>query len=141
MASEPPDLTPKLGDLAFTRPSDRGTEMEATFAGALSFMRRRYTRDLAGVDVAVWAIPLDLAVTNRPGTWRTSSIVERRQDQSDLGQHGNDRPRDVPLPPSLSASHPAGIAPAFQVMISALMGWFARRMIRPAAIISRIATA
>ena len=30
-------------------------------------MRRRYTRDLAGVDVAVWGIPLDAAVSNRPG--------------------------------------------------------------------------
>ena len=30
-------------------------------------MRRRYSRDLAGVDVAVWGIPLDAAVTNRPG--------------------------------------------------------------------------
>ena len=66
--SDPLDLTPKLGDLAFTRPSDRGTEMEQTFAGALSFMRRRYTRDLSGIDLAVWGIPLDLAVTNRPGT-------------------------------------------------------------------------
>ena len=66
--SDPLDLTPKLGDLAFTRPGDRGTEMEATFAGALSFMRRRYTRDLSGVDVAVWGVPFDLAVTNRPGT-------------------------------------------------------------------------
>lgn len=66
--SDPLDLTPRLGDLAFTRPGDRGTEMEATYAGALSFMRRRYTRDLSGVDLAVWGIPLDLTVTNRPGT-------------------------------------------------------------------------
>ena len=35
--------------------------------GALSFMRRRYSRDLAGVDVAVWGVPLDAAVSNRPG--------------------------------------------------------------------------
>ncbi|WP_237155162.1 agmatinase [Oryzibacter oryziterrae] len=62
------DLTPKLGDLAFTRVSDRGSLMEPTFAGALSFMRRRYTRDLNGVDVAVMGVPLDLATTGRPGT-------------------------------------------------------------------------
>jgi agmatinase len=39
-----------------------------TYAGVLSFMRRPYTRDLAGVDVAVSGIPLDLATTFRPGT-------------------------------------------------------------------------
>jgi len=38
-----------------------------TFAGVLSFMRRRYTRDLTGVDVVVSGIPLDLATTYRPG--------------------------------------------------------------------------
>ena len=30
-------------------------------------MRRKYTRDLAGVDVAVTGVPLDTATTNRPG--------------------------------------------------------------------------
>ena len=30
-------------------------------------MRRRYTRDLAGVDAVVWGIPFDAAVSNRPG--------------------------------------------------------------------------
>jgi agmatinase len=30
-------------------------------------MRRRITRNLAGVDVAVWGIPFDAAVSNRPG--------------------------------------------------------------------------
>src|ERR1700756_4226348 len=38
-----------------------------TYAGVLSFMRRRYTRDLTGVDVAVTGIPLDLATTFRTG--------------------------------------------------------------------------
>ncbi|MCF3640631.1 agmatinase [Rhizobium sp. TRM95111] len=42
--------------------------MEATYAGAPSFMRRRFTRDLSGVDVAVLGIPLDLATSGRPGT-------------------------------------------------------------------------
>ncbi|HEX6010736.1 MAG TPA: agmatinase, partial [Geminicoccaceae bacterium] len=61
-------------DLARPRPSDnaflgplRGGSKEPTYAGALSFMRRRYSRDLIGVDVAVWGIPLDAAVSNRPG--------------------------------------------------------------------------
>ncbi|MGY9045859.1 MAG: agmatinase, partial [Rhodobacterales bacterium] len=35
--------------------------------GAPSFLRRRYTKDLKGVDVAVTGIPFDQSVTNRPG--------------------------------------------------------------------------
>lgn len=54
-------------DRAFTAASLKGTQMEPTFAGALSFLRRKYTRDLAGVDVAVTGFPLDTATTNRPG--------------------------------------------------------------------------
>jgi agmatinase len=55
-------------DLAFTRPGGRdGTIMEPTFSGAMSFMRRRYTKSLDGVDVAVVGIPFDLATTGRPG--------------------------------------------------------------------------
>lgn len=55
-------------DLAFMRDSDRGTIVEPSYGGATSFMRRRYTRDLAGIDVAVVGIPYDLATTNRSGT-------------------------------------------------------------------------
>jgi agmatinase len=54
-------------DLAFTRTSDQGTAIEQAYGGALSFMRRRYSRDLAKADVAVVGIPYDLATTNRPG--------------------------------------------------------------------------
>ena len=54
-------------DNAFTRRHAKGTIAEPTFAGALSFMRRKYSRDLAGVDVAVSGFPLDTATTNRPG--------------------------------------------------------------------------
>ncbi|MDE1947665.1 MAG: agmatinase [Burkholderiales bacterium] len=57
----------RRADLALQRSSDLGYEPENTFGGVLSFMRRRYTRDLAGVDVAVTGIPLDLATTFRPG--------------------------------------------------------------------------
>jgi agmatinase len=57
----------RRGDLAIHRRTDLGYEPENTFGGVLSFMRRRYTRDLAGVDVAVTGIPLDLATTYRPG--------------------------------------------------------------------------
>ncbi len=54
-------------DLAFTRESDWGTIVEPSYGGATSFMRRRYSRDLDGVDVAVVGIPYDLATTNRSG--------------------------------------------------------------------------
>jgi agmatinase len=56
------------GDHAFTALSLYGTQVEHTYAGALSFLRRKYTRELDGVDVAVTGIPFDLATTNRPGT-------------------------------------------------------------------------
>lgn len=56
------------GDGAFTKQSLYGTETELTFSGALSFMRRKYSKDLTGVDYVVNGIPFDLAVTNRPGT-------------------------------------------------------------------------
>ncbi|WP_373946610.1 agmatinase [Paracoccus marcusii] len=55
-------------DQAFTRDSLRGLSFENAFGGATSFLRRRYTKDLGGVDVAVTGIPFDQAVTHRPGT-------------------------------------------------------------------------
>ena len=55
-------------DEAFTRKSDRGVSFENTFGGATSFLRRRYTKDLSGVDIAVTGVPFAQAVTNRPGT-------------------------------------------------------------------------
>ena len=55
-------------DEAFTRKDLKGNAYEATYAGATSFLRRKYTKDLVGVDVAVTGIPFDCAVTNRPGT-------------------------------------------------------------------------
>ncbi len=55
-------------DDAFTRDSLTGPSYENTFGGATSFLRRRYTKDLSGVDIAVTGVPFDQAVTNRPGT-------------------------------------------------------------------------
>ncbi len=55
-------------DMAFTRDDPRGPSFELTFGGATSFLRRRYTKDLNGVDIAVTGVPFDQAVTNRPGT-------------------------------------------------------------------------
>ncbi|MGI9232613.1 MAG: agmatinase [Woeseiaceae bacterium] len=54
-------------DHAITRDSLYGTTPEPTYGGVTSFMRRKYTTDLTGVDVAVTGIPLDTATTNRPG--------------------------------------------------------------------------
>ena len=55
------------GDNAITRESLYGTTAEPTYAGVTSFMRRKYTQDLDGVDVVVTGVPLDTATTNRPG--------------------------------------------------------------------------
>ncbi len=57
----------RAGDHAILREDLYGTTPEPTYAGALSFMRRKYTRDLKGVDVVVTGVPLDTATTNRPG--------------------------------------------------------------------------
>jgi agmatinase len=59
-----PDRPPT--DNAFLGPL-MGGAMEPTYGGALSFMRRRFSRDLAGIDAVVWGIPFDQATTNRPG--------------------------------------------------------------------------
>ncbi|WP_135505016.1 agmatinase [Roseovarius aestuariivivens] len=55
-------------DLAFTRDDLKGLAHENSFGGVPSFLRRRYTKALAGVDLAITGVPFDLAVTNRPGT-------------------------------------------------------------------------
>jgi agmatinase len=44
-----------------------GLASNATYAGTLGFLRRPFTRDLTGVDVAVVGIPFDLGTTNRSG--------------------------------------------------------------------------
>ena len=54
-------------DHAFTRSELKGLSFENAFAGANSFMRRKYTKELDGVELAVTGIPFDQAVTNRPG--------------------------------------------------------------------------
>ncbi|MGR3436793.1 MAG: agmatinase [Shimia sp.] len=55
-------------DDAITREGRRGLSYENAFGGVLSFMRRTYTKDLTGVDLAITGVPFDQAVTNRPGT-------------------------------------------------------------------------
>lgn len=55
------------GDQAFRKQGNKGRWTEMTYGGALSFLRRRYDRDLTGVDVAVMGVPFDSAVTHRSG--------------------------------------------------------------------------
>ena len=55
-------------DTAFTRTTQRGYAFENAFGGATSFLRRTYTKDLAGVDLAITGVPFDQAVTHRAGT-------------------------------------------------------------------------
>ncbi|UVC10760.1 agmatinase [Rhizobium sp. TH2] len=55
-------------DNAFTAKAIKGAATDPTYAGALSFMRRKYTKNLSDVDAVVWGIPFDAAVSNRPGT-------------------------------------------------------------------------
>lgn len=54
-------------DNAFAATGLRGNSFEPTYAGALSFMRRKYSKKVSGADAIVWGIPFDAAVTNRPG--------------------------------------------------------------------------
>ena len=61
------DAKTKIDD-AFTREDLKGLSFENAFAGATSFLRRKYTKDLAGVDLAVTGVPFDQAVTHRTGT-------------------------------------------------------------------------
>lgn len=55
-------------DTALGGAVQRGMVHENTFGGVTSFMRRTYTKDLSGVDLAITGVPFDQAVTNRPGT-------------------------------------------------------------------------
>ena len=54
-------------DHAFTSRSRTGAAEDPTHAGALSFMRRPYSKTVKGADAVVWGIPFDAAVSNRPG--------------------------------------------------------------------------
>ena len=115
-------------DEAFTNPDLKGLSYENTFGGAPSFLRRRYTKDLAGVDLAVTGIPFDQAVTNRPGTrfgprairaastnlgwaraWPSSIDPFEAMAVADWG--------DI----RLDLAHPAGVPNQIQAAISAVL--------------------
>ena len=56
------------GDLTFRARNNQSRGFEQNYSGALSFLRRRYSRNLNDVDVVVSGIPFDCAVSHRPGT-------------------------------------------------------------------------
>lgn len=55
-------------DTAFTRQDRKGLAFENAFGGATSFLRRSYSKDLTGIDLAITGVPFDQAVTHRTGT-------------------------------------------------------------------------
>lgn len=57
-----------LTDRAFSGASPFGMVDQDTYSGALSFLRRPYSKDISKADVVVSGVPYDLAVSNRPGT-------------------------------------------------------------------------
>ena len=69
-------------DHAFTARSRTGASHEPTYAGALSCMRRKYTKDVKDSDAVVWGIPFDAAVTNRPGARFGPQTIRRASARS-----------------------------------------------------------
>lgn len=64
----PQPADPYRTDTAFLSDDPHVSAREVqTFAGATSFCRRPYARDVAGADLAVMGVPFDTAVSNRPG--------------------------------------------------------------------------
>lgn len=61
-------LHPRPVDDALNPSRRYGESTESNYAGATSFLRRPYARSAVGFDVAVWGVPLDTSVSNRPGT-------------------------------------------------------------------------
>ncbi len=73
------------GDQAFDSESLYGTEVEMPFSGTRSFMRRRLTRNLEGVDYAVLGIPYDLSTCGRPGARFGPDALRRATSQLSWG--------------------------------------------------------
>ena len=60
-------MSTKSIDHAFTAAGPTGAASDPTYAGALSFMRRSFTKTPNGADVTVWGVPFDASASNRPG--------------------------------------------------------------------------
>jgi agmatinase len=56
-----------MGDQAFLGRDARARLAEMTYGGALSFLRRPYSRDLDSAKAVVCGVPFDGATSNRPG--------------------------------------------------------------------------
>ena len=66
--AQTPNGTEQRTDQAVLNRDAKATFFEATYSGVLSFCRRPYAPDLSlAADVAVFGVPFDSAVTNRPG--------------------------------------------------------------------------
>lgn len=59
---------PRPVDRALDPTFRHGQSTEPNYSGVTSFLRRRYARDGGGAEAVVWGVPLDVAVSNRPGT-------------------------------------------------------------------------
>lgn len=86
-------MSEKNTDNAFTAKTLNQKSGDATYAGVLSFMRRKYSKDLTGVDAVVWGVPLDTATSNRPGTRfgprgvREASVIMDNDPQFPFGAY------------------------------------------------------
>ena len=69
--------TKPTADHAITTTDLNAPAGDNTFSGVMSFMRRKYTKDVSGADVAVWGIPLDTSVTNRSGARFGPAAIRR----------------------------------------------------------------
>jgi agmatinase len=65
IAHRPPHTA--AGDQAFLNLDPAARSPEMTYAGALSFLRRPYSRDLTKAKAVVCGVPYDGATSNRPG--------------------------------------------------------------------------
>lgn len=77
---------PKQGDQAFNSGTLYGTETEMSYSGARSFLRRRYSRDLDGVDFAVLGLPYDMSTSGRPGARFGPEALRRASCQLSWGE-------------------------------------------------------
>ncbi|MES0884969.1 agmatinase [Roseibium sp. SCP14] len=74
------------GDQAFDHEGLYGTETEMPFSGTRSFMRRRLSRNLDGVDYAVMGIPYDLSTSGRSGARFGPDAIRSATSQLSWGE-------------------------------------------------------
>ncbi len=121
-------MSADAGDAAFRAQDPHAAWPEMTYGGALSFLRRRYSRDLDSVDVAVMGVPYDAAVTYRPGCRLGPRAIRAASVQlAELKAF----PFGFSLPASLSVvdwgdvmldpHHPASVAPAIEAAAGAIL--------------------